>query len=214
MADPTLPIERHRLVWVAPDAWAQVLADRPDLADDPLTTAWASKGWPLVGRRAVCADVATMAPLGLPLPPMLGRRRVALSVPFAALVSDAPPPLLKAAATVAPPAWQEAIASLLDVDAQVRCFGSLAWQYLTGLPYMTDGSDLDLLWHVESAASANALTARLAVIAQSAPMRIDGELVSASGIAVQWSEWRLGANELLAKSADGVQLIERDAWLR
>jgi phosphoribosyl-dephospho-CoA transferase len=214
MAEVNLPPERHRMIWVAPDAWAQMLEGQPDLANEPLIAEWASAGWPLVGRRAVCGDVATMAPLGLPLPPMLGRRRVALNMPFAAIVSDAPPPLLKTVAVVAPSAWQQAIASLLEVDEEVRCFGSLAWQYLTGLPYMTDSSDLDLLWRAGSADYANALTSRLALIAQSAPMRIDGELVTPSGFAVQWGEWRSLADQLLAKGADGIQLIEREALLR
>ncbi|MFM0646133.1 malonate decarboxylase holo-[acyl-carrier-protein] synthase [Paraburkholderia bryophila] len=214
MLDFKLPIERHRLVWVDPARWSEVIAKEPALLDEPLVAGWADAGRPVISRRAVCSDEATMAPLGLPLPPAWGKGRVSLRVPLDALVDDAPAPLLKAAACTAPAAWLGAIGALLEIDSKVRCFGSLAWQYLTGLPYVTATSDLDLLWGVGDASRATALTRRIERVAKSAPMRIDGELVSPSGRAVQWMEWRSDAGMLLAKHTDGVRLVERDEVYR
>jgi phosphoribosyl-dephospho-CoA transferase len=100
---------------------------------------------------------------------------------------------------------------MVSQDAETRCFGSLAWEAMTGLPYLTPGSDLDLLWTVENAVAADALTDRIARLAQSAPMRIDGELLFRSGRAVQWREWRSGTAQVLAKQTDGVAMVARDA---
>ena len=151
-----------------------------------------------------------MAPFGLPLPPAWGKGRLSLRVPFDAIVLEAPAPLLSAAAHAAPAAWQGTIAALVGIDPQVRCFGSLAWQHLTGLDYVATTSDLDLLWSVSDARQANALTQRIGRVAQVAPMRIDGELIVPTGSAVQWIEWRTEAGMVLVKSTDGVRLVERD----
>lgn len=210
MTELNLPIERHRMVWVDPAVWRAVIANEPAFASEPLVAGWARAGWPVISRRAVCNDDATMAPLGLPLPPAWGKGRLSLRVPLDAIVGNAPAPLLKAAALAAPAAWQNTLAALLEIDTEVRCFGSLAWQYLTGLAYVTGTSDLDLLWSVGNAACANALTQRVERVAATAPMRIDGELVAPWGRAVQWTEWRSEAGVLLAKSHEGVQLVERD----
>ena len=99
---------------------------------------------------------------------------------------------------------------MLDIDSAVRCFGSLAWQCLTGLDYVMDTSDLDLLWSVGNAAWANAQTERIERVAATAPMRIDGELVAPLGRDVQWTEWRSSAGVLIAKRHEGVRLVERD----
>jgi len=210
MAELNLPIERHRMIWINPAMWATVIAKEPALANKPLVVGWAGKGWPVISRRAMCSDEGTMAPLGLPLPPAWGKGRLSLRVPFDAIVLEAPAPLLSAAAHAAPAAWQGTIASLVGIDPQVRCFGSLAWQHLTGLDYVATTSDLDLLWSVSDARQANALTQRIGRVAQVAPMRIDGELIAPTGRAVQWIEWRTEAGMVLVKSTDGVRLVERD----
>lgn len=151
-----------------------------------------------------------MASLGLPLPPAWGKGRVSLRVPPGAIVDDAPAPLLKLAAQVAPASWRETIEALLEIDEGVRCFGSLAWQFLTGLEYISATSDLDLLWRVNDAARATVLSTQIEVIATHAPVCIDGELIAPSANAVQWREWCSGAGILLVKSAEGVRLLPRD----
>ncbi len=53
------------------------------------------------------------------------------------------------------------------------------------------------------------LAGALAGMADAIPMRIDGELVSPAGRAVQWREWHSAAPDLLVKSIEGVQLMAR-----
>ncbi|RZF61114.1 malonate decarboxylase holo-[acyl-carrier-protein] synthase [Sphingomonas populi] len=203
-------LDRHRLVHLDPSRWPDVLAAHPASRDIPEVAGWAAAGWPLIARRPLCDDKAGFVPLGLPLPPSLGKRRLAFAVPPDAILSDGPPPLLADAAEQAPMEWRQTIAKIVALDPETRCFGSLAWMHLTGLAYLSLTSDLDLLWHVADADD----TARLAPILEvdiTAPMRLDGEFITPSGYAIQWREWMSEASEVLVKTTDGNRMLTRAA---
>jgi phosphoribosyl-dephospho-CoA transferase len=122
---------------------------------------------------------------------------------------------LRTAGIMAPPAWRptlerlDELASIHSVDARV--FGSLAWRVLTGLDYLTDRSDLDLLLHIDRDTDVAGLVTGIAEIEDVAPMRLDGELVRDDGAAVNWRELHARADQVLVKTIDGVAL--RDARL-
>jgi phosphoribosyl-dephospho-CoA transferase len=117
--------------------------------------------------------------------------------------------LLVEAAAVAPLGWRDCIDRLVHLDPQTRAFGSLAWQHLTALPYLSEGSDLDLLWRLPDAADVGALLAGIAAIAWAAPMPIDGEVIGAAG-GVQWRELQGDdADEVLVKGSGDVRTMSR-----
>ena len=190
--------------------------DARDLAAEPLVALWADKGWPLVGRRAMPGE-AQGVPLGLPLPPLAGKRRLSLLMQAEDIVSTSPPPALKSARGAAPPAWRPTLDALGELasrhSVEARLFGSLAWRALTGLDYVTDRSDLDLLLHVHRDTDIHRLTAELAGLEAAAPMRLDGELVRDDGAAVNWREFHAGAREVLVKTVGGVALLDRSLFL-
>lgn len=198
---------RHTLAYVTPEAWSVMMVGE----DDALLRGWAEAGRPAIIRRPDCSDRSDMVPLGIPLPPMQGKRRVALRCPLDAIVRMAPPPPLCDAAQAAPDAWQISIARLLMLAPDVACFGSLAWAHLTGLPYLADNSDIDLIFGCASSDCADRIAQGLEVAAVDAPMRVDAELVTPLGEAVQWREWASGSVELLAKSMAGTRLSNRKA---
>lgn len=201
--------DRHRLVYLDPARWGEILAAHPALQVFPVVVDWVAKGHPLIARRPICDDAAELVPLGLPLPPSVGKQRLAVAVPPGAILSDTAPPLLADAVAAAPAAWQETIAALIQLDPDTRCFGSLAWAHLTCLPYLSDTSDLDLVWQVSTADAAVRLVAALARIDAEAPMRLDGEIVTPTGLAVQWREFASDAPEMLAKAANGNRMVAR-----
>ncbi|MBB3285051.1 MULTISPECIES: malonate decarboxylase holo-[acyl-carrier-protein] synthase [Rhizobium] len=204
-------LRRHDLVYVRSEAWPGLLRGQVQGEMEPDVLAWAALGRPAIFRRRTCSDAADIISLGLPLPPNMGRKRLALACPPAAVIRTTPPPLLRDALAAAPARWCQAIGTLLESAPSCRCFGSLAWQYLTGLSYLADTSDLDLLVECGSDADARRVTALLTDVAERAPMRIDAELITPCGTAVQWREWLSGNPELLVKSHTGSALIAREA---
>jgi malonate decarboxylase holo-[acyl-carrier-protein] synthase len=204
---------RHWLVTPSPAAWSRLMRARPELAAEKLVAGWGANAWPLVRRRPLCSDRPSEIPLGLPLPPSHGKRRIALTLPEADLLGHKPPPYLADCRYTAPPHWQAALEALLALDGETQCFGGLAWQHITGLPYLSAQSDLDLLWHLPSAARLAGFLAALARIGARAPMRIDGEIIGPRG-AVQWRELAAGEAMLAVKGEAAVTLIRRDVFLQ
>lgn len=209
-------MQRHDLAFVEPLAWRAVLAARADLVADSLIAGWADRYWPLIGRRPL-PDEGDGVPLGLPLPPTAGKRRLAFLVPPREIFAVMPPPTLTAVRATAPAAWCPTLDRLGDLARQhrvtLRVFGSLAWAALTHLDYLTGRSDLDLLVSVRRDTDICDLATGIAAIEASAPMRLDGEFVRADGAAVNWREIHGGARQVLMKSTAGAHLLDAAQFL-
>lgn len=209
------PYPRQSLVWVRPDAWRALMASRPDLAALPRVATWALQGHPLIVRREgneQAQGTDDRVPLGLPLPPAEGGQRIFLHMPRTAIVTQGPCPLLRDLLNAAPAAWLPSLRNVLDCAqahaAQVRVFGSLAWQHLTGLPYLSPRSDVDLLWRLPSNVERiRPWLDELAMLDAAAPMRLDGELLRADGAGVNWRELHGGAATVLLKAPREARLL-------
>jgi phosphoribosyl-dephospho-CoA transferase len=201
---------RHDLVFVNPTVWRSFLETRDDLADDPLVAGWVDRGWPLIARRSAPEEDRGV-PLGLPLPPSAGKRRIALLMDPTGIRSTARPPLLSAAFRVAPAAWIPTLRTLNHVatrlDVEARVFGSLAWCLLTGLNYLTARSDLDFILSLPRPRDFAELMTELDSIDSAAPMRLDGEIVRDDGAGVHWRELHSGARDVLAKTVGRPTLL-------
>ncbi|MDM0030128.1 malonate decarboxylase holo-[acyl-carrier-protein] synthase [Variovorax saccharolyticus] len=213
---PDRTVRRHDLVVVCPLAWRAQIEAREDVANDPLVASWIDRQWPLVGRRAFVGEGEGVA-LGLPLPPVAGKRRLSFLMQHADIVSVTRPPPLSWAGQVAPAGWCPTLERICDLASRygfdARVFGSLAWHALTGLDYLTDRSDLDFLFHVSGDLDLLRLHSALARIEADAPMRLDGELVREDGGAANWREFGCGARDVLVKSIDGVGLLPQSQFI-
>jgi phosphoribosyl-dephospho-CoA transferase len=133
------------------------------------------------------------------------------------IVSTAPPPELGAAISAAPKRWRHSLSDVMSLASRhgvvARIFGSLAWRALTGLDYLTEGSDLDLLLPIPRGADLVRLMAELAAMEVTAPMRLDGELVRDDSVAVNWRELHSGAREVLGKTTGGVALMHASDFI-
>jgi phosphoribosyl-dephospho-CoA transferase len=212
-------LRRHDLLRVKPATWQAMLRCHPGLADLPLVADWALREWPVIVRRRMASDLANGVPAALPLPPRHGKRRLAFSFASGAAVVALPPVLLSDAVWVAPAKWQPVAAALLELGEAVgmtpRVFGALLWQHATGLPYLIDRSDLDLLWFISDERTAALLVEGLLRLDADGPVRLDGELELPDGAAVNWrelaqSDANLGG-EVLVKTMDGVEVRTRAA---
>ena len=205
---------------------------RHDLAQHPVMHEWAAHNRPLIVRMGTMHERAqgqalaqhhwaqTVQPLiplsvGIALPPAQGKARVALTVLWDDVAQWLLPPLLTETAHIAPEAWRETLNSLQQAatsyEVELRVFGSLAWESLTGLSYVTHTSDIDLLWLSPKRTRLDALLSTLAAIDATAPMALDGEVVWPDGRAVNWREWHSGADEVIVKGPHGLSMANRDA---
>jgi phosphoribosyl-dephospho-CoA transferase len=215
------PLPRHTLVWPAASARRRLAAQAPDELARRAVDMWMSEGFPLVVRRVDVVDALHRrdVALGLPLPPALGKRRLAFGLPGAEIDRRAPAASLRRIAAGLPAPWHESLTTL-DRDARalgvtLRGFGSAAWQALTGLAYLRDDSDVDLICRPRSASQLDAVLALFDGWEERSHRRIDAEIVFAGGRAVAWREWqRTGPSSLVVvKSPRGAALVARDALL-
>lgn len=198
---------RHHRVWLSP-GWRGAM--RVELARGALADveAWLALGRPAVAARNGGAPPGTIA-LGIALPGD-GKRRVSLVVDASAVTRVEPPLELGAVIASAPAPWRARLHAL-DADARAAgvalgIYGSLAWQHLSGEPYVTSSSDVDLLAPAATEAQLHAALSLLGTHAGDREPALDGELLLPGGRAVSWREVLSGGARLLVKSDREVTL--------
>lgn len=213
---------RHDLVWLSAAGWeAARQAAAPAQRD--ILSRWQASGWPATVRRRDADAAPGIVCLGLTLPiDQAGQARVRLGLRCAldTVQQRRRPFTLTEAAPALPPGWRAAYVELQSGAAiaglDLRVYGSLALQALTGAPYLTPNSDIDLAFYPRDAAQ---LRAGLGLLAESGRhLPLDGEIVFPSGQAVAWKEWRNaqaapGLTRVLAKDIDRVLLAEPGSLL-
>jgi phosphoribosyl-dephospho-CoA transferase len=206
------PLRRHQLVRVHPAAWKTLLRARPDLAGEPLLQDWATLGRPLIVRRRGPLDGDGLL-LGLPLPPSAGKRRIAVEMRAGDVASVSPLPSVSEVLGTAPVAWRPCLQELTDLarayGVRAGVFGSLGWQWITGLTYLGSHSDVDISWTLPRPDQLDVFLGELHDIDARAPVRLDGELVRGDGAGANWRELHAGVPEVALKSAGQVLLHAR-----
>lgn len=211
---------RHNRVWLSSSGWQRACAAASPAHLSALQR-WAANDWPLVVRRSESVLPADSLGLGLALPPdaQTGvKTRIPLKVALHEIAQHEPPLAFSAVASAVPSAWQAAYTDLIhELDAaqlELRVYGSLALQAVTGLPYLTATSDIDVLFSPRTHAQLQQGLQILQTYSQHLPL--DGEIVFASGRAVAWKEWANAANsshKVMAKSMTTLNLMNVDDLL-
>ena len=181
-------------MWIRPESRGAVAAQVNAGELHAQVAAWLAADRPLVVARQPCgASLSDHISVGLALPPAQGKRRIGLVVAVQDIVRHAPPLRLGDAIMHAPAASQPALAELEAVaiqnELELRVFGSLAWQALSGHNYMTEKSDIDLLWHPLSHMQLQQGIALLTRWELATGLRADGEVLFGGSSAVSWREW-------------------------
>jgi phosphoribosyl-dephospho-CoA transferase len=211
---------RHDLAWLTPRGWERACAGAPAGACEAIAS-WGRAGWPAVVTRAHADPGPGRVALGIALPPRPAdgsKPRIALSSAVGDIGRTCPALALADAIEAAPSGWQKALAALdeeaADAGLDLRVYGSLAFQALTGQAYVTATSDIDLLLHPAAAPDYRHALALLARHARILPL--DGEIVCGGGQAVAWKELAAaqhGQARVLAKSLQGIALVTVDSLL-
>lgn len=203
------PLWRHDLVTLHPASWISITNEHASLRSEPLVSEWRRRGWPLISRRSEPGERAGI-PVGLPLPPSAGKRRLSFVVQDYQVIAVDRPPTLNAADRHVPDGWLPTLWALRVLatrhDVKARVFGGLGWSVITGLDYLTPSSDLDFLLYLRRDTDIASLLDDLAFVQASAPMRMDGELIRSDGAAVNWKELHAAKGDVLVKSMSGASL--------
>ncbi len=204
---------RHDLFRVDASHWQTLAAMQGEGTRAFWLSEWWARDWPVIVRRDDGESSPDRVAVGMPLPPSCGKLRIALHVPLVGVSERLSPVLLAECRRAAPPRWGtvldqlEALGNATAIAPGV-C-GSLLWQHLTGLAYLHDASDIDVLWQVTSLAQARAIAGALPNIERRTGIRIDGEILSARGWGVHWREFGSQAPGMLVKTRNSVQLCSR-----
>lgn len=205
---------RHHLAWLDACAASSIASAVSCERDRDALLQWLACERPFVVARQV--DPVRLA-LGLPLPPDEGKRRIALSVEPHRVVRSRPP--LRASEALAHAGHLRTPlaalhAALEDAGIQLSVFGSIAWQALTGLRYVTQGSDIDALMRVGSLDDLRRAMTCMDAVETRHRIAFDGEIVFGDDHAVALREWRgARAPRVLVKQRAGVALVTREALL-
>lgn len=153
---------------------------------------WLGHGRPLIVRRPCLSEDGGEVSLGLALP---GKRRLSYRLPIESILSVELPPL-----------WEGS--ELRIPGFAVRLFGSHAWQRLTGLTYVTETSDIDLLVEISSRADWSTFLA--CGVELPAQPHIDLEVILAGDASFSWREYLGPAEDILIKSNRRVWLERKE----
>jgi phosphoribosyl-dephospho-CoA transferase len=208
------PFLRHDVVWIDREAPAAVLASPAERAYRVVRW-WIGLGRPLVvTRQPSRCDDARRLPVGVSLPLAWDKRRFALEIEPRAISLRRSPALLTSVAARMDYPRRAALCALCAaakrIDVEYRVFGSAAWEFWTGLRYLTADSDVDLLWRPSSEAQLAQGVSLLDAWEREHGIRADGEILFGEE-AVSWREWMYSARSprVLAKNRRGVLLRSR-----
>lgn len=200
---------RHDWVWLHSDWLHHALSH----SDAGLIHEWVRHERPFVVARKADTDPVGCLRLGLALP---GKKRIGFTVTPDAVARHQGPPDLKSIANTAPPHWRRGLTLLESALERLGlaggAYGSAAWQFFaqgSGLTYLTDTSDIDLLVHPANWSQAESVLDVLHQHDRLCPTpRLDGEIISPDGVAVAWRELAARPALVLSKGPADVRLLD------
>lgn len=196
-------LARHDWVWLRPSA---VVTAAPPYTGAVAAHIAAGQPFVVTAQRSASRHLS----LGLALP---DKTRVGVVCDRGAVIHHRPPPRLADVAGLAPPPKREllhALSGMLDgVGCRAGTYGSYAWQYWTRELYVREDSDVDLLLQPGNPVMLERVLTILADFDGPA-LRLDGEITTAAGLAVNWRELGSEAADLLVKGRSPPVLMPRD----
>ena len=130
----------------------------------------------------------------------MGKHRIPLEIPRRAIRSVFPPPTLEECLPPGP--LLAAFQPVLQIcgTENLRMFGSYAWEFLTGLEYVSPASDLDALLSIDSISEWRNALGVLESWNPPENTRVDLEIVLHGDVSFLWKEYSGDSNRLLFKN--------------
>ncbi len=177
---------------------------------------WLSEVNLCVIRRPVLEDAGTRVSLAVSFPLSENKYHSAFSVPAHIIAQVSAPPLLNDCISILPQFQQNLLAPLLaDTSLSPRVFGSLAWQFLSKQQYLTDNSDIDLVYRIEASEDWSRLKSFLnSALPDSKRLKTDIEMTLPGDNSFSWHEFRSQSKKLLIKGAKDCSIIPKEEIVR
>ena len=174
---------------------------------------WLAVGRPVMVRRPGLAFGGEVVHCGIPLPPCQGKKRLGFIMSRRAIKRRAGLPGLRECMSLLPGPRQAQAEELLESCQEYglfpEVFGSLAWQRLTGLPYLHETSDIDLRFRVGNNGELNRLSAVLRNQDRLCVSLFDIEVELWNGRAFSWREFINDSKEMMIKTTHNVFLMKK-----
>jgi len=169
---------------------------------------WFTQGRPAMVCRRGPGDAPGIA-LRVTLPASRWLATMRFTVGRGAIARTEPPVPLVEVVHAAPPAWHRALFDLhraaSEAGVPLSVTGPLAWQHITGEPYVTDRSSVDLLLRPHTRLQLEQVIALLRA-------RADGDRPRL-GDAVAWRDLASGRRRVLAKGMDREAVVDVERLL-
>ena len=150
--------------------------------------------------------------LGVTLPASRWLASIRFSVGPGAITRVAAPVALAEVIPCAPPDWHRPLFDLdraaADAGVPLSVTGPLAWQHLTGEPYVTDRSSVDLLFRPRTRQQLEQVIALLRVREDGDGPRLDGEVLLGWDAAVAWRALAAGRRRVVVKGIDREAVVD------
>jgi phosphoribosyl-dephospho-CoA transferase len=195
-------LRRHSFAWITDSgsSWQFVQGETPQ-NDVVCLRNWVGRGRPVIIRRPCMSEDEKSVYVGLSLPPDQVKRRLAFRLPFSLLANVVEPPLWTecAEAFSGSSEWASPILSVVKAaKLPLQTFGSYAWQHYTGLSYVTQHSDLDLIVPINRRKNWRRFR-QLMSEAQKTDHRVDLEITLNGDASFNWREFETPGTRLLFK---------------
>jgi phosphoribosyl-dephospho-CoA transferase len=207
-------LRRHSFLWFD-DAAALFKGVANEVSEDELAILrdWVGRGLPLIVRRPCLSEDKSSVFAGLALPPTPSKRRLAFCLPVSFLSKFSEPPFWQDCLSPTSPdinAIVEPIQHAATVsELSLQAFGSYAWQHHTGLPYVTEQSDVDLLVPIDSKLRWRTFQRSMEGVSQSFP-KIDLEIVINRNASFNWWEFNATGKRMLFKGNSSVWIGDKN----
>lgn len=201
-------------------SWAVHLAGPLPSAAHAALSDWFARGRPAMVSRGDPGD-ATAVALEVTLPAARWFGAIRFTVGHKGIARLAPPLPLGEAISSAPPAWRDSLVSLdgaaAGVGVPLSVTGTLAWQHLTGEPYLVNGSvsttPVELHFHPRTRRALDGILAILRVREDGDGPPLAGEVVLGWSDAVAWRDLALGRRRVLVRGAGNEAVVDVERLL-
>jgi len=201
---------RHARAWLGPSWQVHLTSPVAEQARAALLD-WFARGRPAMLCRRDPGDAPGVA-LCVTLPASRWLASIRFTVGRSAIARMAPPVPLAEVIPAAPPDWRRPLSDLdraaAEAGVPLSVTGPLAWQHVTGEPYVSDRSSVDLLLRPRTRRQLEQVIALLRVREDGEGPRLDGEVLLGWDHAVAWRDLANGRRRVLVKGIDREAVVE------